>query len=88
MKYHKYDPVTLLYSETVEADEQPENSVGGILPDQTQYYTLSYQVKEWVSVVRPEYEVIDNKFVKKVQEQPDSELVQVEQPIQPEQPME
>lgn len=70
MKYHKYDPLTLLYTETVDSDKRPENSVGGILPDQTEYYTLSYQVKEWVSVIRPEYEVIDNKIVKKVQEQP------------------
>jgi hypothetical protein len=71
MKYHKYDPQTFLYVETVESDVQPENSVSGDLPEMTQFYTLAYIENEWLSVVRPEYEIVDNEFVKKESEEED-----------------
>ena len=70
MLFHKFDPVTKLYTESVEADEQPENSVGGMLPDQTQFYTLAMEGDKWVSVVRPEYEIVDGVFMKVIIEQP------------------
>jgi len=74
MLYHKYDPVTFLYLDSVETNEQPENSVSGRLPDQTQYYTLKYVNNEWVSSLRPEYVIVDNQ-IKKV------DLPALEQPI-------
>jgi hypothetical protein len=65
MKYHKYNPKTLLYIESIEAEEQPENSVAGDLPDETEHYTLARVGEAWVSVLRPEYEIVDNKIQKK-----------------------
>ena len=62
MKFHKYDPETKVYIETVDADEQPENSVGGFLPEETKYYTLAYIEDTWVSVIRDEYEVTEDGF--------------------------
>lgn len=61
MQYHKYDPVTRLYLESVEADEAPENSVPGPLPEQTTHYTLAYKGEAWVSVLRPEFEIVNNE---------------------------
>lgn len=52
MIFHKYDPETLLFIESVESKIQPENSVAGRLPDQTELYTLAYIDGEWVSVFR------------------------------------
>ena len=67
MQYHKYDAQTFLYVETVEAEQQPENSVGGVLPEETEYYTLAFIDGVWVSVLRPELEIIDNQIVEKIQ---------------------
>lgn len=63
MLFHKFDPATKLYTESVEADEQPENSVGGLLPDQTKFYTLAMDGDKWVSVIRPEVEIVNGAFV-------------------------
>jgi hypothetical protein len=68
MLYHKYDPETLLYVESIEADEQPEHSVAGFLPDQTDHYTVAFVDDQWVSVLRPELEIVDNKIQSKVAE--------------------
>jgi hypothetical protein len=65
MKYHKYDPVTKLYVETVDAILKPKNSVAGNLPDQTEHYTLAYMGDKWVSVLRPEFEIVDDTIQKK-----------------------
>ena len=65
MKYHKYDHVSFLYIETVESENQPENSVSGYLPEITEYYSIAYMNGEWVSVVNPKYEIINDQFVKK-----------------------
>jgi hypothetical protein len=67
MKYHKYDSQTFLYIETVESDVQPEFSVGGEIPEITEYYYIAFINNEWVSVVSPNYEIIDNQFVEKNQ---------------------
>ena len=68
MLYHKYDPDNLLYVESIEADEQPEYSVAGSLPDQTDHYTVAFVDDQWVSVLRPELEIVDNKIQSKVAE--------------------
>jgi len=65
MKYHKFDPQTFMYIETVESDIQPEFSVGGEIPEITEYYTIAFVNNVWVSVVSPNYEIINNEFVKK-----------------------
>lgn len=70
MLYHKYDPNTLLYIESVESDEQPENSVSGKLPDQTEHYTLAFTEDSWVSVLRPELEIVNGKIQEKASEEP------------------
>jgi hypothetical protein len=67
MKYHKYDSQTFLYIETVESDVQPEFSVNGEIPEITEYYYIAFINNEWVSVVSPNYEIIDNQFVEKNQ---------------------
>jgi len=67
MKYHKYDLDTLLFVESVESEEQPEHSVAGDLPDQTEHYTLARIDDPWVSVLRPEFEIVDNQIQKKEQ---------------------
>jgi hypothetical protein len=60
MLYHKIDPETKIYIESVEADEQPENSVGGNLPDITEHYTVAFIDNQWASVLKKEFEVVDN----------------------------
>lgn len=62
MQYHKYDPVTLLYTETIEAEEQPENSVSGHLPEETEHYKLAFIDGQWSSVLNPKYQIIDNEI--------------------------
>jgi hypothetical protein len=52
MTFHKYDPDTRLYIESVEAEEQPSNSVEGYLPEMTDLYTLAFIENEWVSVLK------------------------------------
>jgi len=79
MLYHKYDPTTLLYVESIESEEQPEHSVAGNLPDQTEHYTLAHADGSWVSVLRPEYEIVDNQIRKIAKEEP----VAIEQPVTP-----
>lgn len=65
MKYHIYDKNTGIYKETIESEVKPENSVEGYLPEETEYYTIAYINGEWVSVVRSEYEIINDEFVLK-----------------------
>jgi hypothetical protein len=85
MKFHKYDPQTFLYVETVEAEQQPEHSVEGYLPGETEYYTIAFLDGVWVSVLRPEFEIIDNQIVEIVVEPVDQQTVQPvnEQTAQP-----
>jgi|688.fasta_scaffold1165426_2 hypothetical protein len=52
MTFHKYDIDTKLYIESVETEEQPENSVSGILPEMTDLYALAFIENEWVSVLK------------------------------------
>lgn len=70
MLYHKYDPQTLLYVESIEAEEQPEHSVAGALPDQTEHYTLAFADGQWVSVLRPEFEIVDSQIRKIAKDEP------------------
>jgi hypothetical protein len=65
MTYHLYDQVTGLYLETVEAEIQPSNSVSGSLPDRTDQYTIAFIDGDWVSVLRPELEISENKIIAK-----------------------
>ena len=62
MKYHKYDPETLLYTESVECETQPGNSVPGPLPEQTEHYTIAFKNDRWMSVLRPGLEIVDNQI--------------------------
>jgi hypothetical protein len=52
MTFHKYDSGTKIYTESVEAEERPDNSVGGFLPEMTDFYTLAFIENEWVSVLK------------------------------------
>ena len=52
MIFHKYDANTKLYVESVEAEEQPDNSVAGFLPEMTDFYTLAFIENEWVSILK------------------------------------
>ena len=64
MMYHKFDADSKIYIESVESEEQPENSVSGVLPDITEHYTIAFINNEWFSVLRPELQIIDDKIVK------------------------
>jgi hypothetical protein len=65
MLYHKYDPNSKIYTESVELEQQPEDSVLGNLPEITEQYTVAFLNGEWVSVLKPELEIVDNKIQKK-----------------------
>jgi hypothetical protein len=69
MLFHKFDADTKIYIESVEADEQPENSASGELPDITDHYTVAFIDGQWFSVLKPELEIIDNKIELKKQEE-------------------
>jgi hypothetical protein len=69
MLFHKFDAETKIYIESIEADEQPENSVAGLLPDITEHYTVAFIDDQWVSVLKPELEIVDNKIELKKQEE-------------------
>jgi hypothetical protein len=60
MLFHKFDADTKIFIESVETDEQPENSVSGDLPEITEQYTIAFIDNQWVSVLKPELEIIDN----------------------------
>lgn len=73
MLYHKYNSQTLLYVESIETEEQPEHSVAGALPDQTEHYTLAFTDGQWVSVLRPEFEILNNIIKEKPKSEPEPE---------------
>jgi hypothetical protein len=70
MLYHKIDPETGLYIESVESEEKPEGFVEGNLPEATEHYTLAYVNDEWISVLKKEYEIINNSIKLKPEFQP------------------
>lgn len=63
MKYHKYNPQTFLYETTIEADSPPANSTTGNLPEETEFYTIAFIDKQWVSVLRPTFKIVDNEII-------------------------
>lgn len=65
MLFHKYDSISKIYLETIDVEIEPENSVSGILPELTEYYTVAYIDGTWVSVLRPELDIIDSQIVNK-----------------------
>lgn len=52
MLFHKFDPITKIYTESVEAELQPE------------HYTVAFIDGEFVSVLKPELEIVDNEIKK------------------------
>lgn len=64
MLFHKFDPATKIYTEGVEAELQPESSTDKALPEITEHYTVAFIDGEWVSVLKPELQIIDNEIVK------------------------
>jgi hypothetical protein len=69
MLYHRFDAETKIYLDTIEAEEQPENSVSGALPDITEHYTVAFIDNQWMSVLKPDFEIIDNKIELKQQQE-------------------
>lgn len=68
MIYYKYDSQTLIYTETVETNLKPENSTDKKIPEITEYYTPAFINNEWICVVNPKYEIVNNEFVRKQDE--------------------
>lgn len=64
MLFHKFDPITKIYTESVEADIQPEHSTDKALPEITKHYTVAFIDDVWISVLKPELQIIDNEIVK------------------------
>ncbi len=62
MLFHKFDPVTNIYTESVEADVQPEHSTDKALPEITEHYTVAFIDDEFVSVLKPELQIVDNEI--------------------------
>lgn len=71
MLFHKFDPITKIYTESVEAELQPEHSTDKALPEITEHYTVAFIDGEFVSVLKPELQIIDNeiRLIEKIQEQ-------------------
>lgn len=71
MLFHKFDPISKIHTESIESDSQPEHSTDKHLPEITEHYTVAFIDGEWVSVLKPELEIINNeiKAVEKIQEQ-------------------
>lgn len=69
MLFHKFDPVTKIYIESVEAEAQPEHSTDKALPEITDHYTVAFINGEFVSVLKPDLEIIGNeiKVIEKVE---------------------
>lgn len=63
MLFHKFDLETNLYVESVELESQPENSTDTPLPEMTEHYTIALIEGSMVSVLKPEFEVINNEIV-------------------------
>lgn len=68
MLFHKFDSETKIYIESVEAEERPESSTDKKLPEITEQYTVAFIDEEWISVLKPELEIIDNKIQSKQEE--------------------
>ena len=68
MLYHKFDFKTKIYTESVESDSQPEHSTSKSLPEITEHYTVAFINEEWVSILKPEFEIIGNKIQSKQEE--------------------
>ncbi len=62
MLYHKFDADSKIYIESIESEEQLENSTDKKLPDITEHYTVAFIDGEWLSVLKPELEIINNKI--------------------------
>jgi hypothetical protein len=62
MLFHKFDPITKIYTESVEADVQPEHSTDKALPEITEHYTVAFIDDEFVSVLKPELQIVDNEI--------------------------
>ena len=62
MLFHKFDSSSKIYTESVEAESQPENSTDKALPEITEHYTVAFLDEEWVSVLKPELQIIDNEI--------------------------
>lgn len=68
MLYHKFDAETKVYIESVEAEGQPESSTDKKLPEITEQYTVAFVNEEWISVLKPGLEIVDNKIQSKQEE--------------------
>lgn len=66
MLFHVFDAESKIFIESVEAESQPENSTDMMLPDITEHYTVAFIDGQWVSVIKPEFEIIDNEIKEKV----------------------
>lgn len=62
MLFHKFDAETKIFIESIESEEQPENSTDKILPEITEHYTVAFIDDEWVSVLKPTFEIVENKI--------------------------
>lgn len=62
MLFHKFDPISKIHTESIESDSQPENSTDKHLPEITEHYTVAFIDDEWVSVLKPELQIIDNEI--------------------------
>ena len=62
MLFHKFDAETKIFIESIESEEQPDNSTDKILPEITEHYTVAFIDDEWVSVLKPTFEIVENKI--------------------------
>jgi hypothetical protein len=83
MLYHRFDADSKIYIESIESEEQLENSTDRKLPDITEHYTVAFIDGEWLSVLKPELEIINNKIeVKQLAEEVVQEEVVQEEVVQ------
>lgn len=63
MLIHHIDPITKIYTHSEELEVEVENSTSLELPKITEHYTVALIDGEWVSVLKPDRQVIDNEIV-------------------------
>ena len=63
MLIHNYDPITKLYLSSQELETLPESATAQPLPEMTEDYTLAFIDGVWVTVLRPNRQIVNNQIV-------------------------
>jgi hypothetical protein len=79
MLIHHVDPITKIYTHSEELEAEVENSTSLQLPEITEHYTVALIDGEFVSVLKPDRQVINNEIIV---DEPIIEEAPAEQPVE------